>query len=223
MMGYISLTGTEGAVFSDAKTLDPTCYDTAFVGEGVTPTPAPPISAPTPAPATSAPTPAPCADDDAQIIALASNAGYTISGCDFAKSFCEHVAYGSHVQATCPETCGLCCADDDAQIIALASNEGYTISGCDFAKSFCEHVAYGSLVQATCPETCDSCTRRLAGGKDPNDEELDWVEEMIAPQVDEPDQIDELTVVASPTPASAAGIRQKTEELVNPGTSLFYL
>jgi len=56
MMGYISLTGTEGAVYADAKaTLDTSCYDAAFARAS---TPAPlPTSAPTPPPPSSAPTP----------------------------------------------------------------------------------------------------------------------------------------------------------------------
>merc|ERR1719291_342428 len=61
MMGYISLTGTEGDVFAGAKTLDPSCYDTAFTPTSplaptpVTPTPAPtsPDSPPTPTPTSS--------------------------------------------------------------------------------------------------------------------------------------------------------------------------
>merc|ERR1712083_1273121 len=42
----------------------------------------------------------PCADDDAQVIRLASGVGYTISGCVAVESFCEHAVYGSTVQAT---------------------------------------------------------------------------------------------------------------------------
>jgi len=132
------------------------------------------------------------------------------------------------VQATCPVTCGLCtpCADDDDGMIALASGVGYTISGCADAESFCEYAAYGSAVQATCPSTCGSCAalvRRLADGKDPNVDEPDWIEEMTNPQADELDQIDQLTVVASPTPAPAGGMRHKTEEFSNSDTKLFYL
>jgi len=55
-----------------------------------------------------APTPAPCADDDDKIVALASNAGIRIGGCDDVKSFCEHGTYGTTVQATCPVTCDSC-------------------------------------------------------------------------------------------------------------------
>merc|ERR1712228_443678 len=59
---------------------------------------------------TPSPTSPPCADDDARIIALASNAGLMVSGCADVQSFCEHAAYGSIVRATCPATCGSCTA-----------------------------------------------------------------------------------------------------------------
>jgi Cu/Zn superoxide dismutase len=146
---------------------------------------------------------APCADDDAEAIALASGIGYRISGCADVKAFCKHGAYGSVVQATCPETCGLCtpCSDDDAKAIALASGVGYTISGCVDVKAFCEHGVYGSVVQATCPATCGSCTRRLADGKNTNADELDWVEGLTVP---------------------AAEFGQKAEELSTSDTHLFY-
>ncbi|CAK0790133.1 unnamed protein product [Prorocentrum cordatum] len=49
-----------------------------------------------------------CADDDAQIIALASGIGVTISGCAAVQPYCEDAKYGSTVKATCPATCGLC-------------------------------------------------------------------------------------------------------------------
>ncbi|CAK0788875.1 unnamed protein product, partial [Prorocentrum cordatum] len=49
-----------------------------------------------------------CADDDAQIIALASGIGVSISGCAEVQPYCENSKYGSTVQATCPATCGLC-------------------------------------------------------------------------------------------------------------------
>ncbi|CAK0881602.1 unnamed protein product [Prorocentrum cordatum] len=49
MMGYISLTGTEGAVFEEAKTLDPTCYDIAFAVASA------PTSSPTPVESTITP------------------------------------------------------------------------------------------------------------------------------------------------------------------------
>jgi len=52
----------------------------------------------------------PCADDDAQIIQLASGVGLTISGCAVVTSYCEHPVYGSTVQETCPATCGHCTA-----------------------------------------------------------------------------------------------------------------
>ena len=133
------------------------------------------------------PTPAPpCEDDDAQMIAQATGAGYTISGCAGVQSFCDHPGVSSTVQTTCPATCGLCCADDDAQAVALATEAGYTISGCADVKSFCKNPVWGSTVQTTCPETCGSCTkedRRLADGK---------------------------------------GVKQKTQELSNSDTSLFY-
>ena len=57
---------------------------------------------------TNAHTESKCADDDAQIIALASGVGATISGCAEVQSYCDHAAYGSTVQAVCPATCGLC-------------------------------------------------------------------------------------------------------------------
>merc|ERR1719517_394836 len=71
-----------------------------------------PAPLPTPAPSTPAPPPtlAPCADDDARIIALASNAGLIVSGCADVQSFCEHAAYGRTVRGTCPATCGSCTA-----------------------------------------------------------------------------------------------------------------
>ena len=124
------------------------------------------------------------------------------------------------MQATCPVTCGSCtpCADNDARAIALASRFGYTISGCASTEPFCEHAAYGGTVRATCPLTCGSCTapvRRLADGKDPNADELDWLEEVTVPQAGELDRIDELTVV-TPT----AEVTQGTEEVSNSG--LFY-
>ncbi|CAK0896832.1 unnamed protein product, partial [Prorocentrum cordatum] len=49
-----------------------------------------------------------CADDDAQIIALANGIGVKIGGCAEVQAYCEDAAYGSTVQATCPATCGLC-------------------------------------------------------------------------------------------------------------------
>jgi hypothetical protein len=118
-------------------------------------------------------TPAPCGDDDATLIALAGGAGYTVGGCADVKAFCEHEAYGSVVQATCPVTCGLCtpCADDDAEAVSLASGHGITISGCAAVMSFCNHGTYGSVVQATCPATCGSCSRRLADAKGTNADE----------------------------------------------------
>merc|ERR1719424_722110 len=118
---------------------------------------------------------------------MASGAGYAIRGCADVQSYCEHVAHGSTVQATCPATCGSCtpsptpapCADDDAQIIAMASGAGYAIRGCADVQSYCEHVAHGSTVQATCPATCGSCNvRRLAAGKGPNADELDGTGEL---------------------------------------------
>jgi len=220
MMGYISLTGTEGDVFAGAKVLDPSCYDTAFVGAPVpAPTPAPP---PAPTDATPEPSPtfappptlAPCADDDARIITLASGAGLTISGCADVESYCEDAAYGSTVQAICPATCGLCtapCADDDAQAIALASGAGFTISACDDVQPYCEHSAYGSTLQTICPATCGLCTRRvrrLADGKGPYADELDW--------------IDELTVVAPPTPVPAAEVGKDTEEFSKSEANLIF-
>jgi len=168
--------------------------------------------------AATSPTPAPCADDDAGIIAWAGGVGFTISGCSDLQSVCEHAAYGSTVQATCPATCGSCtaepkpsptpppCADDDARIIAQATRAGFTISGCSDVQPFCEHAAYGSTVQATCPATCGSCKapfRRLADGNDHN--------------VDELDRIEELTV-----PALAAKVRQRIEELSRSDTNIFY-
>merc|ERR1719293_468546 len=94
--------------------------------------------------------------------------GQTIGGCADVLSYCEDVAYGSTMQATCPATCGSCseaepspsptseptpsptsapCADDDARMIALASNAGLIVSGCADVQSFCEHAAYGRTVR----------------------------------------------------------------------------
>jgi hypothetical protein len=61
---------------------------------------------------TAATSTAPCADDDAQIIVLAKLVGYMVSGCVSVQPFCEHAAYSSIVQATCPATCGSCTAPD---------------------------------------------------------------------------------------------------------------
>jgi len=107
----------------------------------------------------------------------------------------------------------------------MAIGAGYEISGCADVQPFCEHAALGSTVQATCPLTCGLCmapVRRLADGKDPNADELDWSEETTVPQADELERIDEQTVVASATRAPATGIRQKTEEFSNASTNLFY-
>jgi hypothetical protein len=99
-----------------------------------------------------------CTDDDAVIVELAQGVGLTIGGCADVMMFCDHPMYGSTVQATCPETCGLCCADDDAYAVELAQGVGFTIGGCADVHMFCEHPMYGTIVQATCPATCDSCT-----------------------------------------------------------------
>ena len=64
--------------------------------------------------------------------------------------------------------------------------------------------------------------RRLADGKDPTADELGGIEQMSVPQADALDQIDELTVVISPTTAPAAGVRQKTEQFSNSDAKLFY-
>jgi len=117
---------------------------------------------------------------------------------------------------------GAPCANNDARIILLVSGVGFTIGGCADVESFCEHPAYGSTVQETCPVTCGSCARRLADGKDPNADELDWIEEVTIPQADELDRIDDLTAVVSPTFAPAAGIIQETEEFSNSDTKLVY-
>merc|ERR1719356_1156268 len=117
------------------------------------------------------------------------------------------------------------CVDDDARVIALASHIGLTISGCAAVQSYCEHAAYASTLQATCPATCGSCTapvRRLADGKDPNADELDWIDELTVPQADELDRIDEPTLVAPPMLAHAAEARQ-TQEFSNSDTSIFYV
>merc|ERR1719221_450336 len=58
------------------------------------------------------PTPPMCEDDDAQAVALATEAGYTISGCADVKSFCKNPVWGSTVQTPCPETCGSCTKED---------------------------------------------------------------------------------------------------------------
>merc|ERR1740121_3533137 len=85
------------------------------------------------------------------------------------------------------------------------------------------HPAYAPVVQETCPFTCDACEdRRLADGREPTADELDWIEEMSVPQADELDQIDELTVVVSPTTAPAAGVQQKTEEFSDSDAKFFY-
>jgi len=42
------------------------------------------------------------------MIALASGANITISGCADAESYCKHEKYGGTVQQTCPATCGSC-------------------------------------------------------------------------------------------------------------------
>jgi hypothetical protein len=49
------------------------------------------------------------------------------------------------------------CADDDAQAVALAADEGYTISGCADVKGLCGNPVWGSTVQTTCPATCGLC------------------------------------------------------------------
>merc|ERR1712087_862648 len=89
---------------SYGSTMQATCPVTCGSCTEAEPTPSP-TSEPTPSP-----TSAPCADDDARIIALASNAGLMVSGCADVQSFCEHAAYGSTVRATCPATCGSCTA-----------------------------------------------------------------------------------------------------------------
>lgn len=149
------------------------------------------------------PPPTPCVDDDERVIALASGAGMTISGCGDVGYFCEHQRYGGTMQATCPLTCGVCapCADDHAQIVALASLSGLTVGGCADVGSYCEHPRHGDRVRATCPVTCGSCARRLA------------------PQADE---LDGLRAVAPPTPAAAAGAVERSEGLGDSGASLLY-
>jgi hypothetical protein len=123
---------------------------------------------------------------------------------------------------TPPPTPAPPCEDDDAQMIAQATGAGYTISGCAGVQSFCDHPAFGSTVQTTCPATCGLCTvgdRRLADGNGPNDDKLDWIEELTVPQAD---QLDRIELVAPPTPALAAEVRQKTQEFSNSDTSLLY-
>merc|ERR1719442_129391 len=105
-----------------------------------------------------------------------------IGGCADVEAYCGHAAYGGIVRATCPATCGLCCYDDDARAVALARQAGATIGGCADVRSYCGHPRYGGTARATCPLTCGACgdERRLAEGKDPIADELDWIEELTA-------------------------------------------
>mmetsp|Transcript_79214 Transcript_79214/g.169691 ORF Transcript_79214/g.169691 Transcript_79214/m.169691 type:complete len:769 (+) Transcript_79214:53-2359(+) len=82
--------------------------------------------------------------------------------CSQLQGFCTHADFGSIVQGSCKETCGLCstagsgCQD-------LGAPEGWTCNGqqctCNQVPGYCENDTYGAAVKARCPVTCGTCSR----------------------------------------------------------------
>jgi len=117
------------------------------------------LSGTTEAEPTPSPTPAPCADDDAQIIAVASGLGYNISGCADQVSFCSDGTYGNLLQASCPATCGLCTT---VSTTVSTKTETSTTSESTTFSTFTTTASTASVTSETTP-TSMSDTSTLTG------------------------------------------------------------